>query len=174
MGTTREGLDEVFRGQRPVLLRTLARLVGSMAVAEDLVQETYVRVAAALGERSVEHLQPFIYQTARNLAFDHLRAKRRQGEVVTRDVDGAVLAAMPSNAPTPDAQVGDRELLDRLATVLVRLPPRQRHVFVIARLEGRGYTDIAAALNVSTSTVQKDVRAAMAACIRVFRALDET
>lgn len=174
MTVTRQGLDEVFRGQRPLLLRTLARLVGDMAVAEDLVQETYFRVATALGERPVEHVQPFIYQTARNLAFDHLRATRRRGEVVTGEADGAVLAAVPANAPMPDAEVGDRELLRRLAATLDRLPARQRRVFVMARLEGRGYAEIAAALNVSTSTVQKDLKAAMAACIRVFRALDET
>ena len=64
--------NQVFLTQRVTLLRTLQRMVNNPSTAEDLLQETYLRVTRALNERSVEHLEPFVYQTARNLALDAL------------------------------------------------------------------------------------------------------
>lgn len=70
--------NSVFLVQRLTLLRTLQRMVGNPNTAEDLLQETYLRVSRALGERPIEHIEPFVFQTARNLALDHLRARRVQ------------------------------------------------------------------------------------------------
>jgi len=55
--------NQVFLTQRMTLLRTLQRMVHNPSTAEDLLQETYLRVTRALNERSVEHLEPFVYQT---------------------------------------------------------------------------------------------------------------
>ncbi|MFD0388222.1 sigma factor-like helix-turn-helix DNA-binding protein [Tistrella bauzanensis] len=51
-----------------------------------------------------------------------------------------------------------------------RLTPRQRRVMVACRLEGRSYGEVATSLGVSTSTVQKDLKDAMAACLGSFMA----
>src|SRR5688500_7871437 len=88
----KQALDQAFAEHRSVLLRTLARIVGSVATAEDLVQETYLRVASALRTRPVDYPAPFLFQTARNLAFDHLRSERRHGLVVIKGVADDVLS----------------------------------------------------------------------------------
>lgn len=69
MPVSHSRFDTVFINQRLVLLRTLQRMVDNPSTAEDLLQETYLRVTRALGERPVEHLEPFVFQTARNLAW---------------------------------------------------------------------------------------------------------
>ena len=166
--TQRQSLDEVFCAQRPLLLRTLSRIVGNAAAAEDLVHETYVRVCAAVRERPVEHVQPFLYQTARNLAFDHLRAERRRGALLDPRLDGDEVADVASCAPTQETAAHDRQMVERLQATLARLTPRQRAVFVQAKVHGRSYDAIAAGLRVSKSTVQKDLTAAMGACLRTY------
>ena len=55
--------NQVFLTQRVTLLRTLERMVNNHSTAEDLLQETYLRVTRALNERAIEHLEPFVFQT---------------------------------------------------------------------------------------------------------------
>ena len=84
-------LNTFFLTQRSPLLRTLQRLVDNPSTAEDLLQETYLRVARALRERPVEHLEPFVFQVARNLALDHLRAGPALNDGPTRACKVALL-----------------------------------------------------------------------------------
>ncbi len=83
--------NTVFLAQRVTLLRTLQRMVNNPSTAEDLLQETYLRVTRALSEHPVDHLEPFVFQTARNLALDHLRARRIQSRTLMDDVPLAVM-----------------------------------------------------------------------------------
>lgn len=168
--TALDRLNHIYTGQRRVLVRSLTSIVGSMAVAEDLAQETYLKVRAALAHTQVQHLEPFLFRTARNLALDHLRRERRQGAVVGQGDADDDLTRIAADTPTPEAEVGDRQLLDRLEQAMSRLTPRQRRVMVACRLEGRSYGEVATSLGVSTSTVQKDLKDAMAACLGSFMA----
>lgn len=166
--TALDRLNHIYSGRRRILVRSLMPIVGSLAVAEDLAQETYLKVRAALAQTQIQHLEPFLFRTARNLALDHLRRERRQGAVLRQGEDQDDLAHIAADTPSPEAEVGDRQLLDRLEQVMSRLTPRQRRVMVACRLESRSYAEVAADLGVSTSTVQKDLKDAMAACLGSF------
>lgn len=163
--------DTVFINQRLVLLRTLQRMVGNPSTAEDLLQETYLRVTRALGERPVEHLEPFVFQTARNLALDHLRARRVQARTLLDDVPEQVLhnvaAPLGSNEDATHAQ----QLLRHLSVSLGQLTQRQQRIFILSRLHGASYLEIAEQLQVSASTVQKELKLIMAICLGVAERL---
>lgn len=166
-------LDTVFLAQRTPLLRTLARMVGNPSIAEELVQETYLRVARTLGQRRIEHLEPFLFQTGRNLALDHLRHLRMQSRMLLDDVPADVLQAVPSGEPSAEDGLHAEQLLERLGSALQRLSPRQQRIFVRSRLHGCGYLEIAGELGVSPSTVQKELKLIMAICIDVLDRLEE-
>jgi DNA-directed RNA polymerase specialized sigma24 family protein len=70
-------LNHVFIAQRISLLRTLERMVNNHSTAEDLLQETDLRVTRALSQRSIDHLESFVFPTARNLALDPTSAMDR-------------------------------------------------------------------------------------------------
>ncbi|MDF2488862.1 MAG: putative polymerase sigma-70 factor, subfamily [Pseudomonas sp.] len=163
--------DTVFINQRLVLLRTLQRMVDNPSTAEDLLQETYLRVTRALGERSIEHLEPFVFQTARNLALDHLRARRVQARTLLDDVPEQVLhnvaAPLGSNEDAAHAQ----QLLKRISVSLGQLTQRQQRIFILSRLHGASYLEIAEQLQVSASTVQKELKLIMAICLGVAERL---
>lgn len=76
-------------------------MVNNHSTAEDLLQETYLRVTRALSERPIDHLEPFVYQTARNLALDHLRARRIQARTLQEDVPMDVLQSVAAPISTP-------------------------------------------------------------------------
>ena len=159
--------NQVFLTQRVILLRTLQRMVNNPSTAEDLLQETYLRVTRALSERTVEHLEPFVFQTARNLALDHLRSRRIQSRTVLEDVPTEVIESVPSSLSTPEEAHQAAQLLERLSVSLSQLSARQQRIFILSRLHGCSYQEIAQELDVSLSTVQKELKLIMAICIGV-------
>ena len=159
--------NHVFLTQRVILLRTLQRMVNNPSTAEDLLHETYLRVTRALNERTVEHLEPFVFQTARNLALDHLRSRRIQSRTVLEDVPTDVIEGVPSSLSTPEEAHQAAQLLERLSVSLSQLSARQQRIFILSRLHGCSYQEIAQALEVSLSTVQKELKLIMAICVGV-------
>ena len=159
--------NQVFLAQRVTLLRTLQRMVSNHSTAEDLSQETYLRVTRALKERTIDHLEPFVYQTARNLALDHLRAQRIQGRMLLEDVPMEVLENVVEQQSSAEDATHAKRLLESLSASLSRLTPRQQKIFTLNRLNGLSYLQIAEQLDVSASTVQKELKLIMAICVGV-------
>ncbi|AVD88809.1 MULTISPECIES: RNA polymerase sigma factor [unclassified Pseudomonas] len=159
--------NSVFLVQRLSLLRTLQRMVGNPSTAEDLLQETYLRVSRALSERPIEHLEPFVFQTARNLALDHLRTRRMQSRTLVDDVPEEVLHNVAAPTSSSEDAAYAEQMLKRLSVSLGQLTPRQQRIFILSRLQGASYLEIAEQLNVSASTVQKELKLIMAICMGV-------
>jgi len=159
--------NALFVHQRLPLLRTLQRMVGNPSTAEDLLQETYLRVTRALGERPVIHLEPFVFQTARNLALDHLRARRAQARTLVEDVPEQVLHNVAAPLGSSEDAAHAEQLLRHLSSQLGQLSQRQQRIFVLSRVHGASYMEIAEQLKVSASTVQKELKLIMAICMGV-------
>lgn len=158
-------LDAVFLRQRLSLLRTLQGLVRNACVAEDLLHETWLRVSRALAERPVEHLEPFVFQTARNLALDHLRAQRRHARVMETELPVHALHSVAEERSSAEDAAYAERLLRRLSTEVAGFTPRQREIFVRNRLHGQPCPAIANELGLSTSTVQKELKHIMLICM---------
>ena len=90
-------------------------MVNNHSTAEDLLQETYLRVTRALSERPIDHLEPFVYQTARNLALDHLRSRRIQARTLQEDVPLDVVGKAIARIPAKTLIARQREMLMRNA-----------------------------------------------------------
>ncbi|QKZ03233.1 MULTISPECIES: RNA polymerase sigma factor [Pseudomonas] len=165
--------NSVFLTQRLSLLRTLQRMVDNPSTAEDLLQETYLRVTRALSERAIEHLEPFVFQTARNLALDHLRARKVQERTLLEDVPSEVVYSVAAIQSTPEEAAHAEQLLMRLNTSLGQLTARQQRIFILSRLHGCSYLEIAGQLQVSASTVQKELKLIMAICVGVAQRMEQ-
>jgi RNA polymerase sigma factor (sigma-70 family) len=172
LAVSQSHFNDVFHAQREVLLRTLRRIVGNHSAAEDLLQETWLRVTRALTERPIEHLEPFVYQTARNLALDHLRARRLHGRTMIEDVPVTQLESVVAQLGSPEDAAHANRLLESLCQNLRRLSPRQQKIFTLNRIHGCSYLEIAEQLGVSASTVQKELKLIMAICMAVVSRLD--
>lgn len=157
----------LFASQRLTLVRLLARLTGDRHVAEDLAQDAYLKVAAAAETGDVQHLQPFLYQTARNLAFDHLRKQKVRAMVhpLPGAALDAVVEAIPTAEPSPETQLLDRDRVRRFQAALTRLPERARQVLLLQRLHGLTQAEIARRLGVTERTIAKDLALALRHCL---------
>ena len=165
--------NHVFLAQRTSLLRTLERMVNNHSTAEDLLQETYLRVTRALSERDIDHLEPFVFQTARNLALDHLRTRKIHSRTMVDDVPQDVVQSVAAPASSAEDAAHAEQLLERLNVSLGELSPRQQQIFILSRLHGHSYQEIAEELSVSLSTVQKELKLIMTICIGVAERLND-
>ncbi|WP_404379167.1 RNA polymerase sigma factor [Caenispirillum salinarum] len=154
----------LFAAERRSIVRRLVRMVGCRATAEDLAQEAYTRLIEASGARRIDRPQPFLYRTAENLALDHLRRERGRRAVTTEE-HGPAVAQVACPLPTPDKSLQTRDTIKRLTTIVSRLPERRRQVFLLRRLHGWRYAEIAAHLGISVSATEKHMRLAMEACV---------
>ncbi len=168
-GAARTEFATIFSAQRQTLVRLLARLTGDRHIAEDLAQDAFVKVAAAAETGDVQHLQPFLYQTARNLAFDHLRKQKVRALVHPRPDAAleAVVETVPTAEPSPERQVLDRDRVRRFQAALAELPDRARQVLVLHRLHGLPLAEISRRFGVSERTIAKDLALALNHCLSV-------
>jgi RNA polymerase sigma-70 factor (ECF subfamily) len=146
---------EAYLEHAPALLRFLRRRLDSPADAEDLLQETFVRVMRAGGAlREWGKVRAYLFATARHVLLNHRRRKGLTPQLVLVDEGDGVRAAC---FDTADEAVRGRELLERLVATLARLSADQRAAFELAVLEQLPYAEISQARGWTLAQVKINV-----------------
>lgn len=121
--------------------------------AEDLLHSAFLRLERYRAEHVVADPASFIVRTAVNLAIDQ---RRRDAYVIEQPVDAPGLQFVDS-APLQDEVNQARARLERVREGLARLSPRTREIFLMHRIEGLRYREIAHSLGISQSAVEKHI-----------------
>jgi RNA polymerase sigma-70 factor (ECF subfamily) len=161
-----QAFDVLHRGLEPRLWPFLLRMTGRPAIAEDLLQETFIRIHRARGafERGAA-VVPWAYAIARNVWLDHVRrTRRRDGHGRERAEANDAPALEPATGPEADSEkaVIAQEMAAKVERVLAELPLAQREAFVLLRYEGRSVREAADILGSTPSAVK----------LRAFRAYE--
>lgn len=128
------------------------RYVRSREVAEDIVQEVFIRLWERGDDGRIRDPLPYLYQAAHNRAISHLRHEH----VHERWQSHAVLVAEPrGDEAQADLEHGD--LARALDGAIALLPDRCRQVFLLSREQGMTHAEIARLLGVSIKTVESHV-----------------
>ena len=139
------------------------RRVGSASAAQEIVQETWVRVASDPPARDPDQPLAYLYRVAANLAVDRQRRERLEARHL---VPGAAPPDRPDSAPGPERTAAAREALAILERAVDELPERCRAAFLLYRGRGLSMRETAAALGITEKTVEKHVARAMVHCRR--------
>ncbi|BBP86164.1 MULTISPECIES: RNA polymerase sigma factor [Pseudomonas] len=153
----REDLLRVFLAQRERMEALVSRRVGCRATAADLVQDLFLRFWRRPAA-PVEDLATYLLRSAHNLAIDHMRSEGAR----TRNEAG--LALEQDEAPPPEVALEAGHDLRHVDAALRSLPERTRHIFLLNRIHGSTYGDIARAMGLSLSAVEKHMMRALEAC----------
>ena len=153
--------DLVERLEKP-LVNFIYRFVGEPHAAEDIFQETFVRVVRTLGDfRPQASLTTWIYTIARNLSLDYLKARRRHREMpldaAASEVKGKVLyfkEMLRSGAAEPAARAEATEDERRVVRALAELSPAKREALVLRIYAGLSYAEIARVVKAPLGTVK--------------------
>ena len=146
---TDETLAAVYRAYRGPLLRQARTLLGDPGLAEEVVQETFVRAWRACPSFDPDRSPMLVWLTVilRNLALDRMRARGRRPHLARSVPDEEIVSAHPDGV---DLLLLRASLRDALA----RLPDDHRTAVVETILLDRPYGDVAAELGVPVGTVR--------------------
>jgi RNA polymerase sigma-70 factor (ECF subfamily) len=148
-----DAFDELVRAHYRKLCNFVYRYVGSHEVAEDLVQDMFVRILKS-DTFDYDDPLPYLYRAARNQASSHLR----QQKVRERARDEFRPAA---SVVTADTEVEYHEMADAVAVAVASLPKRARIIFTMHREQGLSYAEIAHALGIAPKTVENQMGRAL-------------
>lgn len=127
---------------------------GDAALAEDLVQEAFLRMWKVCQKVTYDKAKAFLFRVANNLFLDEVKHRQvvakyqiNVGEAVQRF--------------TPQEELEENEFRERLERAIAQLPEKSREVFLLNRLEGMKYKDIALLLDISVKAVEKRMHKAL-------------
>ncbi len=151
--------DEVVREHADRVYRLAYRLTGNQHDAEDLTQETFVRVFRSLASFKPGTFEGWLHRITTNLFLDMVRRRARiRMEALPDDSD-----RIPGQGPEPEQVFSDTHLDPMLQAALDELPPEFRAAVVLCDVEGLSYEEIGATLGVKLGTVRSRIHRGRAA-----------
>jgi len=164
--------DEVVREHGDRVYRLAYRLTGNTHDAEDLTQETFIRVFRSLASYKPGTFEGWLHRITTNLFLDMARRRSRvRMEGLPEDTDRIV-----GDDPSPEQVYSDTHLDPDLQDALDDLPPEFRAAVVLCDVEGLSYEEIGATLGVKLGTVRSRIhrgRQALRASLERRRAVKE-
>ena len=155
-----EALNELFRSVQEPLFRYVVSLVRDQHLAEDILQEVFIRIYRKLRWlREPEAFRPWTYQIASREAFRYLNRERRWSEQVR---DEETLTSIP--ASEHDGEFS-RELVASLPELVGGLSPASRAVVVLFYLHEMSLVETAAVLDIPIGTAKSRLAYGLA-CLR--------
>lgn len=149
-------VSELYRQVSPGMLNYLWRFTQDRGLAEDLVQETFLRVHKVRQTyRPGSPVRPWLFAIARYAAIDALRKKGRRRELVYDELP--VIDALVTQPEEPRDPSGT----ERVEKALQALPQKQREALLLTKAGGLSMREAAAALGTTEGAVK----------VRVHRAL---
>ncbi|WP_373876688.1 RNA polymerase sigma factor SigE [Lolliginicoccus levis] len=145
--------DEIVREHADRVYRLAYRLSGNAHDAEDLTQETFIRVFKSLSSYQPGVFEGWLHRITTNLFLDMVRRRSRiRMEALPEDYD-----RVPSDTPDPQQVYHDTHLDPHVQRALDSLAPEYRAAVVLCDIEGLSYEEIAATLGVKLGTVRSRI-----------------
>ena len=141
------------------------RMVRNPSTAEDLVQETFLRMLRYQAIENPGERRALLFRVAASVVADRRRHAKSRRENDHCALDGQELI---SDVPQPDRNLANHQHLVSLQRAILALPPRCREVFLLHRFEGLSYRDIARRFGTSERTVENQISHALAVCRRAL------
>lgn len=153
-----EAFDSLLNRYQNRLFRYLLRLAGNAGEAEDLFQQTWLKVLTRIHQYDERMpFEPWLFAVARNLAIDHLR------KVSPESLDEPATATLKSDEPGHLDRLLDRERRSLLERKLHELPAIYREAVTLRFEEEMTFEEMALVLQAPVSTVKSRVQRALSA-----------
>ena len=132
----------------PVVYAQAFRMLGDRAEAEDITQDSLLRLwyAAPDWQAGQAKVTTWLYRVTSNLCIDKMRKSKRQSS--------AAVPEMPDDGPDMERRLQDRARAQALRAALSDLPDRQKQAMVLRHLEGLPNLDVAQIMQISVEAVE--------------------
>ena len=155
-----EVVTRLFREHNEALVRFLALRLRSQQEAKEVAQEAYVRLLKLDQPGAVSFLRAFLFKTAANLAVDRIRHE----QMARRVVQESKFLEELSTQPTPEQFATDAQELKLAERLIDELPPKCRRAFLLHKVYGLDFADIAKQMGLRERMVRTYVCRAISYC----------
>lgn len=157
--------EELMRRYQQPTVRFLMRILANLDVAQDLAEETFVRIwQSAPRYRPSAKFTTWLFTIASRLATDHLRRTSGRRNVSLDTPEGnehlSLAETLPDASPSADEQVAREQTAARLRAAVQALPLDQRTALVLCEFQGLSYAEAAQAMGCTVKSVE----------LRIYRA----
>ena len=146
--------ESIFNLYAKELKRFLFFKTKDMDLAEDILQDTFVKLWDHCDSVNFETVRPYLYKVANNLFLNIIKHKK----VVLKHQKHHV---KEGNNESPEFLMIEKEFLIKIETAIASLPEKQKEVFLLNRIEKKKYREIAVLLDISVKTVEKRMHFAL-------------
>lgn len=154
-----------YRQLREDAYRLVYRRIGDHAAAEDVVQDSFLRLSGYKG--TIANLGALMRVIATNLIRDRARSHGRRAEDPLPE-----RYEFASDAPSAEEALIHRERVEMVELILQAMPPLRREVFLRRRLRGQSAREVAQALEISPAAVDAHVARAVLALHKAMAEVD--
>lgn len=183
LGPEKEGDLKVFPARKPkmpkqsavlgayeehlaALKRFVARLISPQDV-DDVMQEAFLRAYRAEGDKPIEQAKSYLFRVAKNVALNQLRQKTRKPTDYLEDLS---VGLQLGDEFTLEDEVLAQEKLGVHCAAVAALPPKCRRVYLMRKVYGMSYKEIAQTLGVSINTVEAHMEKGFSRCAAYIEA----
>ena len=152
-------LATLFERHHRAVYQYLLQMLRDRALCEDLVQDVFLKVLRKAGRfRGEGSFKGWLFNIARNMAFDHLRRARR---VETGELDAEVTGPQLTDERSAEQDAAGKQKMGRVLAALGRLPAAVQEVIWLGRFEFDSYEELGQALSCNAGTARVRMHRAM-------------
>ena len=166
----RMSVSATFIENESFLKRILRRFLSQPQDIEDVVQNTYLKARCAEENQVISSPRSFLFRIAQNEALKELRKKSRRITDYIEDLDGPDSVR---GAAAAEDEVIARQRLGIFCQSVLEMTPKCRRAFLMCKVYGMSYKDIAAQLGITVSGVEKHVARGLAICNAYVERLEQ-
>jgi len=149
--------ESLFRSSYVTLVRYARTLIKDHDTAEEIVQDLFFRIWQDKEKIKIESsLNGYLFRAVHNRCLHYIEHRK----VVEKHAE-EMSYRQPETAENPAEILNHKELQNRIASILERLPERCGMIFCMNRFEGLKYTEIAEKLSLSVKTVESNMGRAL-------------
>jgi RNA polymerase sigma-70 factor (ECF subfamily) len=148
--------------------RYLKRLTSNSSSVDDYAQEAFLKSFAAETRSTIKEPRAFLFKVARNVVFGEARHKKTSASGYIQDAED-LDQMLDDNQPSPEVWLDGRRKLLLFSTAVANLPEQCRKAFLLRRVEGLQYGQIADRMGISVSMVEKHVQRGLVKCNAYLR-----
>ena len=154
---------KVFLENEAGIRRHIRRFCSNAGDIDDFMQEAFLQSFAAELRTDIRNPKAFVFEVAKNVALAEYRKSKRSPTERLEDFGGADLILDEGQSSAADDLDGRRKLAF-FARAVAQLPPKCREAFLMRRIDGLPYKQIANRMNISVSAVEKHVATGLLKC----------
>ena len=157
------GVLGAYKTHVAALKRYVSRLISNRHDVEDVVQEAFMRAYDAEAGKSIDQPKSYLFRVAKNVALNQLRQKTRRPTDYLDDIETPDQDLLATEWTLEDNLIAQQALSIHCAAV-ASLPPKCRKVYLMRKVYGMSYKEIADTLEITVSTVETHMEKGFSRC----------